>query len=113
MAGLFFGLGKYSTNNSARTVRIEEPSLDLSHVNNNANAAAVQTPPPSTAGSVAGATAAKPFSSDCAGKIKGNISATSKIYHMPGGAFYDRTNPEMCFDTEAQAQAAGFRKSQR
>lgn len=45
--------------------------------------------------------------------IKGNISGKSRIYHMPGGAFYERTNPEMCFDTEAEAQAAGFVKSSR
>ncbi len=47
-------------------------------------------------------------------KIKGNISSSKKkIYHMPKGAFYDRTNPEQCFNTEAEAQAAGFVKSSR
>lgn len=45
--------------------------------------------------------------------IKGNISASSKIYHVKGGAFYDRTNAEMCFSTEQQALDAGFRKSSR
>ncbi len=45
--------------------------------------------------------------------IKGNISSSSKIYHVKGGAFYDRTTPEQCFNTEAEAQAAGFRKSSR
>lgn len=51
--------------------------------------------------------------SDCAGKIKGNIGSSGKIYHLPGGSFYERTNAELCFDTEAQAQAAGFRRSSR
>ena len=37
--------------------------------------------------------------------IKGNISATSKIYHVPGGAFYDKVTPEQCFKTEAEAKA--------
>ncbi|MEZ4180663.1 MAG: hypothetical protein R3B41_04130 [Candidatus Doudnabacteria bacterium] len=46
-------------------------------------------------------------------KIKGNISSKSKIYHMPGGAFYNRTQAEMCFDTEQQALAAGFVKSSK
>lgn len=46
-------------------------------------------------------------------KIKGNISSKSKIYHMPGGAFYEKTQPEQCFATEAEAQAAGFVKSKR
>lgn len=46
--------------------------------------------------------------------IKGNISSTgSKIYHVKGGAFYDRTSAEQCFNTEPEALAAGFRKSQR
>jgi cell division protein FtsN len=46
-------------------------------------------------------------------QIKGNISSKSKIYHMPGGAFYDRTQAEQCFATEAEAIAAGFKKSSR
>ena len=43
--------------------------------------------------------------------IKGN--ASSMIYHVPGGAFYSRTNPEKCFSTESAAKAAGYRKSKR
>jgi micrococcal nuclease len=50
---------------------------------------------------------------NCEGKIKGNISSTGRIYHVPGGAFYKNTAPEMCFDTEADALASGFRKSKR
>lgn len=54
-----------------------------------------------------GATAAQ-----CA--VKGNISSTGKkIYHVSGGAFYDRVNPEQCFGTEAEARAAGFVRSSR
>lgn len=48
------------------------------------------------------------------GKIKGNINSKGeKIYHVPGGYYYDKTVAEELFDTEAQAQAAGYRKSQR
>lgn len=43
--------------------------------------------------------------------IKGNQS--SMIYHVPGGAFYDKTNPEECFANEGAAQRAGYRKSKR
>jgi len=44
-------------------------------------------------------------------KIKGT---SSKIYHVAGGAFYNRvTSPAACFNTEAEAQAAGYRKSSR
>lgn len=46
--------------------------------------------------------------------IKGNHSSSGEwIYHVPGGQFYSRTNPEDCFRTEAAARAAGYRASQR
>ena len=43
--------------------------------------------------------------------IKGNRD--SMIYHVPGGKFYDKTNPEECFATEGEAQTAGYRRSLR
>ncbi|MBI4032391.1 thermonuclease family protein [Candidatus Berkelbacteria bacterium] len=43
--------------------------------------------------------------------IKGN--AQSMIYHVPGGDFYAKTKPEACFASEADALAAGYRKSKR
>lgn len=43
--------------------------------------------------------------------IKGN--AGSHIYHMPSGAFYDRTNAEICFSSEGAARDAGYRKAKR
>ena len=53
-------------------------------------------------------------------RIKGNISSSSgeKIYHVPGGYYYDDTvideaKGERWFCTEADAVAAGWRKSQR
>lgn len=47
----------------------------------------------------------------CDGKVKGSAS---KVYHLPGGSFYNRvTNPERCFQTEAEAIESGFRKSSR
>ena len=47
---------------------------------------------------------------DCSGKI---IGSSGFVYHLPSGAFYKRTTPVRCFTTEAEAQAAGFRKSSR
>ena len=45
-------------------------------------------------------------------KIKGNINTKGeKIYHLPGGNFYDKTVAEMMFCTEKEAQDNGFRKS--
>jgi hypothetical protein len=44
------------------------------------------------------------------GQIKGNRD--SKIYHIPTGGSYARTKNKVdCFATEAEAQAAGFRRA--
>ncbi|MCY4319610.1 MAG: thermonuclease family protein [Alphaproteobacteria bacterium] len=50
--------------------------------------------------------------------IKGNISANGRIYHMPGGKYYERTgidesSGERWFCSEAEARAAGWRRSRR
>ena len=50
--------------------------------------------------------------------IKGNISASGRIYHVPGGMYYDRTRidesrGERWFCSEAEARAAGWRRSGR
>ena len=46
--------------------------------------------------------------------VKGNISTSGKkVYHVAGGAFYKIVKPEQCFNTEKEAEAAGFTKSQR
>ena len=52
-------------------------------------------------------------------RIKGNISRTgARIYHVPGGRSYEQTRidtskGERWFCTEAQAEAAGWRRSRR
>lgn len=43
--------------------------------------------------------------------IKGNTS--SMIYHVPGGAYYSRTKPEVCFSSTSAAATAGYRASKR
>jgi hypothetical protein len=54
---------------------------------------------------------------DCA--IKGNIARSDdRIYHVPGGAFYERTKisesaGERWFCSEGEAVAAGWRRSLR
>ncbi len=108
VAGLFFNLGRYAGLSNPPQIRIEEPALNTSQLNDTLKLLQTQTAKTET-GEVAGAATEL----NCEGKIKGNISASGKIYHLPGGAFYKRTNPELCFGTEAEAQTAGFRKSQR
>lgn len=48
-------------------------------------------------------------------QIKGNLTTYNgeKIYHIPGGQFYDVTNAEEMFCTEEDAEAAGYRESLR
>ena len=52
-------------------------------------------------------------------RIKGNIGRDgSRIYHVPGGQFYDRTRidtsrGERWFCTEVEARGAGWRRSRR
>jgi large subunit ribosomal protein L17 len=43
--------------------------------------------------------------------IKGN--ANSRIYHLPSGASYNATIPNICFATEEAADAAGFHAAKR
>lgn len=44
--------------------------------------------------------------------IKGNRNRRGEwIYHLPGMPYYDRTRPEEMFCSEAQAQAAGYRRA--
>ncbi len=53
-----------------------------------------------------------PVTDNCT--VKGNISSSGeKIYHVETGAYYDRTIPEECFNTEEEAEKAGYRKSMR
>ena len=44
--------------------------------------------------------------------IKGNRNRKGQwIYHVPGMPYYDRTRPEEIFCSEAEAQAAGYRRA--
>jgi hypothetical protein len=48
--------------------------------------------------------------------IKGNFttySGESCIYHVRGGAFYNKTKPERCYATADDARADGCRASKR
>ena len=40
--------------------------------------------------------------------VKGRLENLRTIYHLPGSADYEQIKPEICFATEADAQAAGF-----
>lgn len=60
--------------------------------------------------------AAPSSSGDCDNghPVKGNESDSGeRIYHEPTWEFYEVTRPEACFATAADAEAAGYRPSQR
>lgn len=72
-------------------------------------AAQRQAPPSGRDGARAGATAA-PYAAGCL--IKGNHSRRGDwIYHLPGEPYYAETRAEQMFCSEAEAQAAGYRRS--
>ncbi len=97
-----FGLGFYS----ASTFHSESPKQSLQP-----DYTTKQPNQPATTQTQSSKNSTDKTTEDC--PVKGNISSKSKIYHVKGGSFYDRTDPEMCFNTEVEAQAAGFVKSSR
>ena len=73
------------------------------------------TTPPKSRGTHSGATAR---SESWAGRarancnIKGNRNRKGQwIYHLHGMPYYEQTRPEDIFCTEAEAQAAGYRRA--
>ncbi|MCV0387865.1 MAG: thermonuclease family protein [Nitrobacter sp.] len=55
---------------------------------------------------------ARSFRNDFGCAIKGNRSRRGDwIYHLPGQQYYDQTRPEELFCSEADARAAGYRRS--
>ena len=96
---------EYNTNSPAKTNKAEVPKEAVLD-------AATATPAPAmTPEATLSKTTPSKANANCI--VKGNVSSKDKIYHVKGGAFYDRVTPEMCFITEAEAKAAGFRKSSR
>lgn len=76
--------------------------------------AAVAAPAPTAPAAVIGRGSAAPidaYQCPATHPIKGNRN--SMIFHKPGGQYYDRTKPEECFGTDADAVAAGYRASKR
>jgi len=108
-----FGTGRYDRE-AQSAKRKSLTNYSKTNVNQQKAAdAAVENQDANTGGQVAGEATGDKAKADGKCVIKGNISTTGMIYHMPGGASYEKTNPEKCFNTEAEAKAAGFRKAAR
>jgi len=116
---LAFGLGRVTVlRPDPPEIRIEEPD-SLTQANSSGeiqgaqsqNSPAGAAPPAVESSPQSAIPGFAPVAGSCSGHIKGS---SSKIYHLPGGAFYDRTTkPARCFYTTAEAESAGFRKSAR
>jgi hypothetical protein len=76
-------------------------------------AATPVVPEPVVAGPTSEAPWVEPVDGQCPAShpIKGN--AQSKIFHVPGGASYDRTVAERCYASADAAEADGFRAAKR
>ena len=80
--------------------------------------AAEQPTAPSRSGAGGSNSQAKSSPNQSAGHSKGNCNIKGNrnrkgqwIYHVPGMPYYDQTRAEDIFCTEAQAQAAGYRRA--
>lgn len=105
VASLAFSVGRMTFQPTSEP-QIKAPEKFALPANYTANESGLQSEVQTVAATTGGAV--KPT---CEHQIKGT---TSGIYHLPGGAFYERvTKPIRCFDTETQAIAAGFRKSSK
>lgn len=71
---------------------------------------------PARADPASGAEAAtweEPVGGACPPGFPVKARESSGIYHVPGGAFYERTTPDRCYPTAETAETDGFRSSKR
>ena len=52
-----------------------------------------------------------PVDGACPAGFAVKASGSSRIYHVPGGRFYDRTIPERCYESAEAAERDGYRRS--
>ena len=98
---------------AARKAREENKGLwaENTCAGNTAKPAGTPTTQPQATPAPTPTPASQPQQSQSACVIKGNEGRNGKIYHMPGQKYYNKTNPEVMFCSEIEAQNAGFRKS--
>ena len=52
-----------------------------------------------------------PIDGGCPNGHPVKVNARSGIFHVPGGRSYDRTVPDRCYATAADAEADGYRRA--
>jgi hypothetical protein len=68
---------------------------------------------PKAGGSASGSGWVEPVDGACPASHPIKANAQSKIFHVPGGASYERTVPERCYLSAKAAEADGFRAAKR
>jgi hypothetical protein len=68
-------------------------------------------PEPDPPGAPTAATWVPPVDGACPDGYPIKAKQSSRIYHVPGGRFYDRTTPDRCYADPAAADADGYRAS--
>lgn len=105
-----FGSGRFAGKNN-----MPEPFVPSNYTTTANKAKAVNKeadPAPEVKGQATTAPVVGVITAEC--PIKGNISSTGRnLYHVKGGAFYERVKAERCFNTKAEAEQAGFVASSR
>ncbi|MGE3622018.1 MAG: hypothetical protein AB7L84_16305 [Acidimicrobiia bacterium] len=65
------------------------------------------------AGTEAPGTWVEPAGGDCPGSHPVKVKVASGIFHVPGGASYERTRADRCYCDAAAAEADGWRAARR
>jgi len=78
-----------------------------------ANVATVATAPAVTEAVAAGQAWVEPVDGACPTGYPIKANTSSRIYHVPGGQFYERTVPERCYTDPQAAEADGYRAARR
>ncbi|MCC6178057.1 MAG: hypothetical protein IT305_22370 [Chloroflexi bacterium] len=95
------------------TTPAASPTAGESTAAGTAPGGAQPSPSPGARGAAGSAASVRPEAENCPADHPVKANRPSMIYHAPGGQFYARTRPEECFATPADAERAGYRRSQR
>ena len=78
-----------------------------------ANVATVATAPAVTEAMSERRSWVEPVDGTCPSGYPVKANNSSRIYHVPGGQFYERTVPERCYTDAHAAEADGYRAARR
>jgi hypothetical protein len=113
LAGATYAIWRAIEANRAETTTHWEPQPFPFPPQPTAAPAAPAAPIASTAGAHRPDSWVAPRGSACPASHPVKAKLASRIYHVPGGASYERTTPDRCYVDGATAEAEGFRAAKR